>query len=457
MNQRATGRLLDALRIPAILLWASGCGVSEAPDAAANPSAAEERPVLSPTEVLGCHFSERAEQAPLDAVRAESIVLPDFPGYSAIWGATGRDRQGHIWFGVSGCDVEPPSAHLLEYDPATQTLQDRGDVMAELRRLGIARAGERQVKIHSRIVHGEDGHLYFASMDEEGEKTDGSRLPSWGSHLWRLRLPDYYWEHLLAAPEGLIAVSSSGRWIYALGYFHHVLYQYDCRTAQVRSVTVGAEGGHISRNFFCDLRGHVYVPRLARAEDKDELVVTLVELDHDLQQVGESPLAHYTVTMDDQSHGITGIQPLADQSVAFITDQGRLYHLTPRAGQPADVQDLGWFHPQGKVYMASLFSADGERNLLGASRRPLPEGQQWEWLVYDLTTGSSRATPLALPDHGGQPLPQALLYGSITRDNTGACYLVGMFHRGKDIPFALRVRDAAGARLQPAPSPTPAE
>ena len=55
-------------------------------------------------------------------------------------------------------------------------------------------------------------------MDEHGEDTDSGRLPTWGSHLWRLRLADHRWEHLLAVPEGLIAVASSGPRIVALGW-----------------------------------------------------------------------------------------------------------------------------------------------------------------------------------------------------------------------------------------------
>ena len=74
----------------------------------------------------------------------------------------------------------------------------------------------------------------------------------------------------LAVPEALIAVAGAGRWIYTLGYFNHVLYQYDCETGKHQSITVGAVGGHISRNFFCDIRGHAYVPRLARRPRPDD-------------------------------------------------------------------------------------------------------------------------------------------------------------------------------------------
>ena len=69
-----------------------------------------------------------------------------------------------------------------------------------------------QMKIHSKPVQANDGFLYFASMDEYGEKEDGTRLPFYGSNLWRIRanvskniIAETEWEHLLALPEGIIA------------------------------------------------------------------------------------------------------------------------------------------------------------------------------------------------------------------------------------------------------------
>src|SRR5207244_299265 len=101
------------------------------------------------------------------------------------------------------------SAHLFEFDPSTEVFSDRGNVVAELERLGIRRLHETQMKIHSRIVQASDGFLYFSSMDESGEADDGSKLPTWGRHLWR-RGPSGVWEHLAATPEALIAVATGG-------------------------------------------------------------------------------------------------------------------------------------------------------------------------------------------------------------------------------------------------------
>jgi hypothetical protein len=400
-------------------------------------------PVLTSYEdLMGCHFTP-ADRAPLTSIATRLLPLPEFPGRTAIWGATGRDHRGHLWFGVSASGVPQASARLLEYDPAADTLQLRGDVVGELRRAGLLRSGEGQMKIHSRIVQGEDGHLYFTSMDEEGEATDGSRLPTWGSHLWRLRLPERRWEHLRAVREALIAVATAGRWVYALGYFDHVVYQYDVRSGTVRSTTVGSLGGHISRNFFCDIRGHVYVPRPDQGPGGTP-TVALMELDTDLRKVHETPIDHYTVSRDDDSHGLTGVQPLADQSVAFVTDQGYLYRVVPRPGQAAQVEDLGWFHPQGRRYVASLFTSDGRQHLMGMTYHNAAGGRQYEWLVFDLNARTSTATPMILPAGSGRVLTNVDWYGSISRDDQGGCYLGGYYMVGdRGHPLLLQVKPLA--------------
>ncbi len=139
------------------------------------------------------------------------IAIPEFWGSYAIWGATGNDAQGHVWIGVtSNDDRGSGSAHLFEFDPVADALTDRGNVVAELERLKLRRPGETQMKIHSRIVQAADGRLYFTSMDESGENDDGSKLPTWGGHFWRLG-PTHVWHHLAAAPQALIAVAAAAR------------------------------------------------------------------------------------------------------------------------------------------------------------------------------------------------------------------------------------------------------
>lgn len=396
-----------------------------------------------PLELLPVGGLIDPEAAP--AVRR--IEIPPFPGSYAIWGATGNDSAGRVWFSPCSHDDDHPSAHLFEYDLAADKATDRGNVISELKRCGKYRPGELQAKIHSRIVQAGDGHLYFASMDETDESARSNTPPKWGSHLWRVRLPARKWDHLLSVPEGLVAVTAGERHVYALGYWGHVLYQYDTQTGRSRSVKVGAVNGNISRNIFTDSRGHVYVPRITgprrrRRRRRGRTQVTLVEFDSALKELAATPLEHYPAH-GASSLGISGFAPLPDGSIAFVTHSGYLYTVTPAGGGPAKVAPVGYLHPGGSSSAWSLFAGRGGRYLAAVVKF---DGRH-EWVVYDLKTGKGRAFGFRL----SSPAPVALdgktmLFGSATYDRLGNLYVSGRLSRARNrsAPLLLQVSPQAG-------------
>ena len=361
--------------------------------------------------------------------RLRQIKLPEFPGANAIWGATGRDARGGIWAGVSALGGGN-SAHLVEFDPTISRVFDRGDVLGELAKLGPRPGEESQNKLHSRMVQAADGWLYFASTDEAGE-TD-TTPPRWGAHLWRLRPGVGRWDHVLAVPEGLIALAGAGRWIYALGLWDHVLYCHDTSTRLTTRMVVGSVAGHMSRNFVVDGAGHAYVPRVTLGRDR--LVASLVEVTPGLEIIGETPLEHYADTASPAAaQGITGFVALADGSQVIATSVGHLYRITPRPYGAASVLPLGWFHPDGPAFTPSLFTWDGVRYIVGVVR---DAAMAWQWVVYDLTTRRGAAQPFP---HGETEKP-LLLYGSMTSDLQGRFYLGGRRRQGEQrFPVLLQL------------------
>lgn len=414
--------------------------------------------VLVPA-LLTCSLGAQNRPASRPASRAASrpytsppqvrrIDVPDFPGAYAIFGGTGRDDRGHIWIGVCAHGVKDPSARLFEYVPKTDELVAHSDVLSELKRLGLYRQGEGQMKIHSRIVQAADGCLYFASMDEQGEDQRAGKLPTWGSHLWRLRPAESAtkpgaagaaaagaWEHLLSAPEGLIAVAAAGNHVYALGYWSHKLYHYDCASGKVDSVEVGSAGGHVTRNIFTDSSGCVYVPRV-RLERGRQPAASLVQLDAELKQRAEWPMRNYFRGDLVNSHGIIGFAPVGE-AVAFVTGNGWLAKVQTGADGMGALVDLGWFHRAGPSYTGSLFADAGGRYLMGALMR----GQAAEWAVYDLQTKAQWTRSLAITQGERISLAQCWLYGSVSRDDDGRCYVVGAQPRGGEgmAPLLLQV------------------
>ena len=356
--------------------------------------------------------------------RLRVIDLPAFPGANAIWGAIGADTRGSIWAGISALGGET-SAHLVEDDPTTARLHDRGNVLNELARLGLRQPDDMQSKIHTKPVQAADGWLYVASTDETGETPQTPARA--GSHLWRLRPGEGRWDHVHAVPEGLIALAGQasawpGRWLYTLGLWNHALSAHDTTTRQTRRTEVGAPPGHMSRNLVVDRTGHAYVPRVTLGPAGPEAV--LVEYTPRLEIVSETPLAYYATNPDPAAAtGITAFAELADGALIIATGIGYLYRITPRDGG-ASVVPLGWLHPAGTAYTPALFTWDGVHHLAGLAR--LANGD-WSWVVYDLTARLGAAQPFP---HGETERP-LLLYGSATRDPQGRFYLGGRRRRGE--------------------------
>lgn len=373
---------------------------------------------LSYEELTGSRFLP-APSEPFQSPRVRELSLPRFEDATSIWGATGRDVRGHIWVGVSA-NSNGMSARLFEYDPNADLWHDRGAVLDQLKAASLYRKGEGQIKIHSKVVPGADGWLYFASTDEEGEQADVEALPRWGGHLWRIHPERHTWQHLLAVRDGLVAVSGAGQYVYALGYWGHVLYQYDQATRRTKRVVVGSFGGHVSRNFIADMRGHAYVPRLI-AGPRGKPSAALVEYDASLNELAATPLKFYLDRRSlESNHGIIALAYLPGGRMLFATHAGYLYLIEPRDGGPAKVTAVGWLHPSGSAYTPSLFSLGGNHLIGGVARRR----RNFEWVVFDLQSGRSKAFPL---DTKG--LKQVLLYGSVSRDNAGRAYVVGWAER----------------------------
>jgi hypothetical protein len=388
-------------------------------------------PTLSPEARMGTLYTA----PPADFALAPRIkeVPVDIPA-DAIWGSTGRDFSGHIWFGVSTRE-DGGSAHLLEYNPDTGEVKDRGDVVGELKQGGVYRAGEGQIKLHTKIVQAADGYLYFASFDEEGEDPARAIAPKWGGHFWRYRPGSRHWEHIKAVPQALVAVAGNGNWIYALGYWDHVLFQYDVQRRTWREMKVGSVPEHVSRNFVVDARGHAYVPRVRewkpgepKASPNQQIYAELVEFDTDLREVASTPLLDYGV--ERSSHGLIGLAYLNGGSIVVSTHLGHLYRIVPPAGAgAAKVEGVGFVHPGGFSYAASLFPIDGTRYLAAVAQ--VRSG--FDWIIYDLETRKSHAQKFNFSR-------ASLLYGSSTRDDKGRFYVVGQQRvGGAGKPLVLQI------------------
>lgn len=350
-----------------------------------------------------------------DAPTITEITLNVPESVDAIWGAIGRDDKGLIYFGASSHGGDEASAFLYQYNPETGSIIAQSDVVTELKRNHVHRRGMRQNKLHSKFYQANDGYLYFSSFDESGE-AEGVN-PKWGGNLWRKKPNDKHWQHLLATEEALVGINTNGRYVYALGYWDHVLYQYDIQTNTTKRIAVGSTNRHVSRNFIVDELGHAYVPQLIQ-NDFNEIKVSLAEYNEQLKLVATYPLPSYQSDDFRKHHGIVAYASMKNGDIFFTSADGGIYHIKPFEQSAKKVQYKGMMHPNGKAYISSLFSIDGTGIIAGIGRQDKKDGGVgYQWIVYNTSLNMANTTKIAVN--------KSLLYGSLTRDNQGDMYIVG--------------------------------
>jgi hypothetical protein len=370
---------------------------------------------LSAEHLLDKHF-----KAPKFSIVAEK---QDLPG-TAIWGATGKDNNNRLYFGLSNPTDGDATAHLLMYDPATNTTKLQSDALSQLKRANLYTENMRQSTLHSKIISAPDGLLYFTSFDYSGQTE--RRNPTWGSHMWRKFPESDNWEHVFETDEALIALNAHGRFVYALGHWGHVLYQYDTQSQRESKITIGSIPGHRSTNFVINNAGHIFVPRIEQSKD-GKITSVLVELNDQLSITDVHALPDYWNTNSDTNHGIVGYVKMKNGDIYFTVSTGGLYHVTQSQTGRHEVNYLGKFDIEfSRSYIASLFSPNGESMIVGLGRDTKTKAYYWH--IRELTTGLSANYPL--PELSANQL----LYGSVTTDNAGNMYIVGQNSEDPESP-----------------------
>ncbi|WP_416306694.1 hypothetical protein [Neptunicella sp. SCSIO 80796] len=375
----------------------------------------------------GTRFLPLSENAfTLPAISEIPISVPS--NADAIWGALGSDDNGNLYFGVSTHGGDQQTSYLYQLNPVNNQITLQGDTLSQLKKSGLYRDGMGQNKLHSKIYQADDGYLYFSSFDEEGE-SEGIN-PIWGGHLWRKLPQSRDWHHVLATEEALIAINTNGRYIYALGYWDHMLYQYDTQNANVNRVKVGSVATHVSRNLLVDHDGHVYVPSISQ-NDFNQITVQLNEYDTHLNLVDSYPMPSYQHKNISRHHGIVGYTSMANQHIFFTTGEGGLYELNPFAEKQEKLVFRGNIHPNGQSYAPSLFTFEGRNFLVSMARAT--NSKQFDWVIYELLTDTSVIYPTNLSTQ------KRLLYGSLTKDNKGNLYLGGRLASDSNTPILVKL------------------
>ena len=407
----------------------------------------ESEPVVRSIEQRFGTIFTKVKPAHFKPPQFEALKLEFNADAQVSWGATGKDDNGNIYLGMSAISDNLNNSYLYQFNPKTNTLTAQGDTISQMKHSGVYKIGAGQNKLHSKIYQADDGYLYFTTYDEEGESVSREKPPTHGAHLWR-KLPEAAsWEHLLATKEALIALNSDGRYIYALGYWGHVLYQFDTLSRRFNRSTVGSIKGHVSRNLLVAGNGHVFVPKTIARKDGNN-IAELIEFDNQLNIVATHALEHYFSESRYTDHGITAFTNIKKGHVYFATAAGALYKIERQTNNTNKVIFVRYFGDEldrvldkqpnqpfnQKPYVTGMFSIDGSDFLTALGKAQ--EDDKYSWYIYESSTDTMVSYTLENINK------QYILYGSSTRDEKGNLYVVGLNSNEKKLPkpaiFQLR-------------------
>ncbi len=263
------------------------------------------------------------------------LSYPDMPDADSSWGSIGfSSRFNKVYIGVTN---HRDRQGLFEYDIATGKLRLCGFV-AEM---GHLRSFEWQGKIHTQIVEGPDGAMYFGTDGGESREEDLKEHPAGygGGFFFRWDPEKQHLTNLgMALPyEGLkdIAVDHADGTLFAVSYPQVHLLTYD--PPENKFTDLGRVGsGHVPRVIFTDKWSNIYYvdwrQRLIKYEhDTKKLVFDRESLPSFPGTPGINIITGVTAWAADEHSG----------TIYLITYGSKMLAFHPREHGFGPVEDLG--------------------------------------------------------------------------------------------------------------------
>ncbi|MDQ2775135.1 MAG: hypothetical protein M3Y57_09505 [Acidobacteriota bacterium] len=263
------------------------------------------------------------------------LPYPDFPQADSSWGSIGySSRYNKVYIGVTN---HRDRQGLFEYDVASGKLRLCGFVDE----MGHLRPFEWQGKIHTQIVEGPDGAMYFGTDGGESREEDLKEHPHGygGGFFFKWDPQQRHLTNLgMALPyEGLkdIAVDHTDGTLFAVSYPQVHLLTYD--TPKNTLTDLGRVGsGHVPRVIFTDKWSNIYYVDWRQR---------LIKYEHDTKKLlfnrDSLPAFPGTPGLDI----ITGITAWASDSqsgtVYLITYGAKMLAFHPQRHGIGTVEDLG--------------------------------------------------------------------------------------------------------------------
>lgn len=392
-------------------------------------------------------------------------LVPNFV-WDSCWWALGNDDDGNIYAAVSNHLTYPNgNVAIFKYDPAQNKMTLVNDVRSVSTAAGNWLSTENQQKVHTRLVRGADGALYFATDDNSwGTLTDHR-----GTHIYALKngvITDLsktatsYLNKSMQTVNGNIGVHvenygtismemtrGTPRLIYGITYGDGYLYRLNLETGDIKMIAQTGKGyaNGIIRNFAVDTNGNAYVP-MRGTSNGDIRIYKYDNTGGTWGYTGKSYADNFLAGNEpDKSGWLMHVYSNTGDMVYFIAYDGKVYRFTFAA---ESLQYLGILEPNPNPRVTNLILSGDKKHLYALLFRYAGINQN-KFVDFNISTGQVTTIDSNIATYGTRDL----IFGGLARDKLRHAYMVGWQFANTSIGnialFKINVEPPAKLAIRP--------
>jgi hypothetical protein len=365
-------------------------------------------------------------------------LVPNFV-WNSCWGALGNDDDGNIYAAISNhLNYPDGNVAVFKYDPAQNKMTFVNDIRSVSTAAGNWLSTENQQKVHTRLIRGADGALYFATHDNSwGTLTDHR-----GTHIYALKngvITDLsktatnYLNMAMQTVNGSIGVHvenygtigmemtrGTPRLLYGITYGDGYLYRLNLETGDIKMIAQTGKGyaDGIIRNFAVDTNGNAYVP-MRGASTGDIRIYKYDNTAGTWAYTGKSYTDNFFLAGNepDKSGWVMHVYTKAGDMVYFIASDGKVYRFTFAT---ESLQYLGTLEANPNPRVGNLILSDDEQHLYALVFRYAGINQN-KFVDFNIQTGQVTTIDSNIATYGTRDL----ITGGLAKDKLGHAYMVG--------------------------------
>ncbi len=376
------------------------------------------------------HFTE-------DGSSTGAPLVPNFV-WDSCWWALGNDDSGNIYVAISNHQNYPNgNVAIFKYDPVLNKVTFLNDLKSVSAAAGNWLSTENQQKVHTRLIRGSDGRLYFATHDNSwGNLTDHR-----GTHIYAIendtitdlsKTATKYLNKAMQTVDGNIGVHvenygtigmemtrGTPRLLYGVTYGDGYLYRLNLETGDINMIAQTGKGyaDGIIRNFAVDNSGNAYVP-MRGASTGDIQIYKYDNAAGTWTYTGKSYADDFLAANEfDKSGWVMHVYTKAGDKVYFIAYDGKVYRFT--FGTEA-LEYLGVLEANPNPRVTNLILSDDETHLYALVYRYAGINQN-KFVDFNIQTGQVTTIDSNIATYETRDL----FYGGLAKDKLGHAYMVG--------------------------------